>query len=141
MVLDYLAASQNIVRIAYEADGHGIDTFFETDKNIFPIFFRKLVDMYFGGRQVESLVRADLAANNNSTVDVGRNNSFHTQFDSAVCEQNRMSLLHFIWQALVGNGRAMCISKNVVSRQDEFLTWLERHKTVGDDTDTDLRTL
>src|SRR5215467_5465367 len=97
--------------------------------------------MYLRHRQVDALVGAQLAADDHTAINVGRNNSFNAQFDIPVREENRMPDLHFVRQALQRNRRTISVARHDVGSQDEFLPRLQLDNTACNIADPDLRTL
>ena len=97
--------------------------------------------MNFRSRQVDAFVRAELAADDDSAVNIGRNDFFDSQFDLPVGEQDWVSDLHFVRQAFERNRCALAGARDAIGSQDECLSRLQLDESIFDGADADLRPL
>ena len=104
-----------------------IDALFKTHHDILPVFLSHRVDVYFGTRQVDPLVRTEQTADNHPALDVGRDDLFDSQFNVAVRQKDRMSDGNLMRQTLERDRSAASIATDVIRRQYKFLPRLQLH--------------
>ena len=140
-VFDDLLAGEDVVGSPDEAQSNRINALFQTDDNVLSVFLREGIRVNFRSRQVDAFVRAELAADDDSAVNIGRNDFFDSQFDLPVGEQDWVSDLHFVRQAFERNRCALAVARDAIGSQDEFLSRLQLDESIFDGADADLRSL